>query len=113
MKEEMKTKKIADEMMETVSGGSSREMASDERAIAAMLGINPDKVNPGIVGDAFASAHIKVDFHSDGSANVYTYNGRRVSRYEAIVRLARAHGKGDFDVRPYMSDTHSDNNRNI
>lgn len=109
MKEEMKNKKITDEMMDNVSGGSSKEMASDERVIAAMLDLKTDAVNPGIVGDAFANANVKVEFSSDDKANVYKYNGRRISRYEALVRLARGNGKASFDIRPYLGDSHSDN----
>lgn len=113
MKEELKDKKLTDEMMNSVAGGSGKEMDSDERMIASMLGMNASEMNPGIVGDIFANASIKVDFNGDDNANVYKYNGRRISRYEALVRVARNNGKSNFDVRPYLSDSHSDNNRNI
>ena len=109
MTEELKNMKLDDEMLEGVAGGSTTEQASDETCVAAMLGLKRDKVNPGIVAEAFAKGNVKVEFQSK-KGNIYTYNGRRISRYEALVRLGRGNGKGNFDITPYLADSHGDNN---
>lgn len=114
MTEELKSKKLDEEMMDNIAGGSSKEMESDERLIGAMLGLNSSQVNPGVVGDAFKNAKITLEMHSGDAGNVYKFNGRRISRYEALVRMVRGNGHPKFDVSPYLADSHGDNNsRNL
>lgn len=100
--------KIDDEMLECVSGGSNKETISDGQVIENMLGLKD--VNPGIISEKFAAGKVKVTFNSSNDANIYMYNGRRISRYEALVRLVRANGHGSFNIKPYLSDSHGDNN---
>ena len=112
MTEEFKNMKLDDEMMEGVAGGSSAEMVSDEQCVSAMLKLK--NVNPGIVAEAFAKGNVKVTMNSGDKGNIYTYNGRRISRYEALVRLGRGNNCGNFDIRNYLSASHKDNKaRNV
>lgn len=112
MTEELKNMKLDDEMLEGVAGGSSKEQISDGQCVAAML--NLKDANPGIVAEAFAKGNVKVTMNSGDKANIYTYNGRRISRYEALVRLGRGNNCGNFDIRNYLSASHKDNKaRNV
>lgn len=101
--------KLADEMLEGVSGGSNQETISDGQVISNMLGINVNEINPGVISEKFAAGKVKVTFNGDNNANVYMYNGMRISRYEALIRLVRGNGHGTFDITPYLSDSHGDN----
>ena len=113
MTEELKNKKLDDGTMEMVSGGTDSEMISDQSMVASLLGLRDDEVGPGVVGEAFDKAKIKIYQKSGSTANEYKYDGRRISRYEALVLVSRAHGKGNFDITPYLGDTSSDNQINV
>ena len=109
MKEEIKNKKMTDNMMDMVSGGSNRESESDMLMYARMTGKDKDSVVIDDVIDAYRNAKIKVELNTDGG-NVYKNGlGKRISRYKALVLLARSVGKGDFDISGYLGDTESDN----
>jgi hypothetical protein len=113
MTEEMKNKKLDEMTMDMVSGGTSKEMVSDSNLVAALQGIKSDSAGPGVVAAAFDKAGVKVSQNSSGTANVYERNEMRISRYEALVRVARAYGKGTIDLSPYLADTASANQLNV
>lgn len=94
--------KIDDANMVFVVGGSTKEMVSDEHAVASMLNLKIDTVNPGIVMDAFAKAGVMAELVDGKEENKYYYNTRRISRYEALVRMGRANGKPTMDMSPYI-----------
>lgn len=104
--------KLDDKMLDGVAGGSSKEIISDEQCVAAMLKLK--NVNPGIVAEAFAKGNVNVTMNNGNVANIYSYNGRRISRYEALVRLGRGNNCGSFDIRLYLDASHGDNDaRNV
>ena len=99
--------KLQDEQLNQVAGGSSKEQISDAQVVRAMLGLKEAGVND--VTEAFRKANVEVVMNGDKKANIYSYQGRRISRYEALVRLGRGLGKPNFDIRPYVPDSHGDN----
>ena len=100
--------KLDDAVLDNVSGGTNTETISDGQVIKNMLGLKGN-VNPGVIATKFAAAKVSVSFNSGGTGNVYMFNGRRISRYEALVHLVRANGHGNFDISPYFADTDGDN----
>jgi len=111
--EEMKNKVIAEEDLDNVAGGSSQEIISDGQCIRAMLKLK-NEPSPDVIQEAFEKGGVKVELNSGNKGNVYKYQGRRISRYEALVRLGRGNKCGSFDIRGYLADSHGDNDsRNI
>lgn len=109
MNDEMKKKKLADSLLETVSGGSNREVESDMLLYARLTGKKPGSVVVDDVIDAFSKANITLEINTD-DGNVYKNSiGTRISRYSALVLLCRSMDKGDFDISGYMGSTHGDN----
>ena len=111
MNKEMKDKKLADETLDMVSGGSIDETISDNKMAAAMLGKDTNSklvISGDLARSIFQTAGVKV--YENRGGNTYEFGGQRISRYEALVRMTRAlHINRHFDITPYMEDTHRDN----
>jgi hypothetical protein len=95
--------------LDGVAGGSSKETISDGQCIRAMLNLKTEPT-PDVIQEAFEKGGVSVKINTGNKANIYTFQGRRISRYEALVRLGRGNGKGSFDITPYLADSHGDNN---
>ena len=93
---------LDDDTLEQVAGGSQAEIDSDLAAYAKMIGKNSKDVNMTKLMKAFAKGGVSVTFNGDRDENIYEVDGSRVSRYDALVLLARGCGKSTFDPRPYM-----------
>ena len=113
MTEEMKKKVLNAEDLDNVAGGSGKEIVSDGQCIRAMMKLK-DIPTPDVIQNAFEKGGVSVELNSTGKANVYKFQGRRISRYEALVRLGRGNGCSNFDVRAYLDASHGDNDaRNV
>jgi hypothetical protein len=110
MTEAMKKNRVLSmDDLDGVAGGSSKELISDGQCIRAMLNLKTEPT-PDVIQEAFGKGGVNVEINSGKKANIYKYHGRRISRYEALVRLGRGNGKGSFDITPYLADSHGDNN---
>ena len=112
MNKKMKDKKLADETMDRVFGGAQFETISDNKMAATMMDKDPNDSRLIASGSCarglFMKAGIKV--YENSGANVYEFGGRRISRYEALVRMTRAHHfTRHFDIAPYLEASHMDN----
>ena len=117
MNKKMKDKKLADETMDRVSGGAEFETISDNKMAAAILGKDPNDSRLIASGSCarglFMDAGITV-YKKHSGANVYEFDGHRISRYEALVRMTRAyHSTRHFDIAPYLEASHMDNEFDI
>ena len=114
MTEEMKKNGVLSmDDLDGVAGGSSKELISDGQCIRAMLNLKTEPT-PDVIQEAFEKGGVSVKINTGNKANIYTFQGRRISRYEALVRLGRGNGKGSFDIRTYLDASHGDNDaRNV
>lgn len=113
MTEEMKNKVLNAEDLDNVAGGTNLEIISDGQCVRAMLKLKADPT-PDAIQTAFEKGGVSVELNSAKKANVYKFQGRQISRYEALVRLGRGNGCANFDVRTYLDASHGDNDaRNI
>ncbi len=93
---------LDDATLEQVAGGTQAEIESDLTAYAKMIGKNRKDVNMTKLMKAFDNSGVSTTFNGESEGNIYEVNGSRVSRYEALVRLARGCGNSTFDPRPYI-----------